>query len=165
MGIWEHARASAVAMLLLLLCLNEIAHVNSQRVPALFVFGDSLVEVGNNNFLNTIARANFFPYGIDFNGGATGRFSNGRSLVDFIGNFTHNCNLLLYKSLTKSGTKISETCRILVEKICNTFPSLTHEFHRRNAGRSFSSTFCRSLHDWIQNTQWRQLCIGCFRHS
>ncbi|XP_047172597.1 GDSL esterase/lipase At1g71250 [Vigna umbellata] len=85
MGEWKHARASAAAMLLLLLCLNEIAHVNSQRVPALFVFGDSLVEVGNNNFLNTIARANFFPYGIDFNGGATGRFSNGRSLVDFIG--------------------------------------------------------------------------------
>ncbi|WVZ02268.1 hypothetical protein V8G54_023074 [Vigna mungo] len=86
MGVWKHARASAAAaMLLLLLCLNEIAHVNSQRVPALFVFGDSLAEVGNNNFLNTFAKANFFPYGIDFNGGATGRFSNGRSLVDFIG--------------------------------------------------------------------------------
>ncbi|KAG2398280.1 GDSL esterase/lipase [Vigna angularis] len=31
MGEWKHARASAAAMLLLLLCLNEIAHVNSQR--------------------------------------------------------------------------------------------------------------------------------------
>jgi len=85
MGLWEHAKASVAAMLLLLLCLNEIAQVNSQRVPALFVFGDSLVEVGNNNFLNTLARANFYPYGIDFNQGATGRFSNGRSLIDFIG--------------------------------------------------------------------------------
>ncbi|QCD89030.1 zeta-carotene desaturase [Vigna unguiculata] len=84
MGVWEHATASAT-MLLLLLCLNEIAHVNSQRVPALFVFGDSLVEVGNNNFLNTMAKANFFPYGIDFPRAATGRFSNGRSLIDFFG--------------------------------------------------------------------------------
>ncbi|KAK7341053.1 hypothetical protein VNO80_23977 [Phaseolus coccineus] len=87
MGLWEHASESVAAMLLLLLCLNETAHVNSQRVPALFVFGDSLVEVGNNNFLNTLARANFFPYGIDFDRGATGRFSNGRSLIDFIGEF------------------------------------------------------------------------------
>jgi len=91
MGVWEHATASAT-MLLLLLCLNEIAHVNSQRVPALFVFGDSLVEVGNNNFLNTMAKANFFPYGIDFPRAATGRFSNGRSLIDFFGKSTHNCS-------------------------------------------------------------------------
>ncbi|CAJ1978268.1 unnamed protein product [Sphenostylis stenocarpa] len=88
MGVWEHASASsaAAAMLLMLLCLNEITEVISQRVPALFVFGDSLVEVGNNNFLNTVARANYFPYGIDFGRRATGRFSNGRSLIDFIGN-------------------------------------------------------------------------------
>ncbi|XP_057431867.1 GDSL esterase/lipase At1g71250-like [Lotus japonicus] len=85
-GRLEHV-STAGLVLVLLLCWNGITKVNSQsaRVPALFIFGDSLVDVGNNNFLNTMAKANFFPYGIDFNGGATGRFSNGRSLIDFIG--------------------------------------------------------------------------------
>ncbi|XP_054795347.1 GDSL esterase/lipase At1g71250-like [Prosopis cineraria] len=58
----------------------------TQRVPALFVFGDSLVDVGNNNLLNTLAKSNYFPYGIDFRGGPTGRFSNGFNIADFIGN-------------------------------------------------------------------------------
>ncbi|XP_039061217.1 GDSL esterase/lipase At1g71250-like [Hibiscus syriacus] len=52
---------------------------------ALFVFGDSLVDVGNNNFLNSIAKSNYFPYGIDFNMQPTGRFSNGKTFVDIIG--------------------------------------------------------------------------------
>ncbi|TKY68038.1 GDSL esterase/lipase [Spatholobus suberectus] len=83
-GVWEYV-GTATAMLVLLLCWDGIAEVKSQKVPALFVFGDSLVEVGNNNFLRTIARANYFPYGIDFSRGSTGRFSNGKSLIDFIG--------------------------------------------------------------------------------
>jgi len=92
--VWEHASASAsaAAMLLLLLCLNDTTQVNSQMATTFFDFGDSLVDVGNSNFLNTLARANFFPYGIDFNRGATGRFSNGRSFIDFIGKSTYNCS-------------------------------------------------------------------------
>ncbi|XAR61632.1 Triacylglycerol lipase [Bertholletia excelsa] len=55
-------------------------------VPAVFVFGDSIVDPGNNNNnLKTIARANHPPYGKDFMGGKpTGRFSNGRVPSDFI---------------------------------------------------------------------------------
>ncbi|GAA0165211.1 lipase [Lithospermum erythrorhizon] len=59
---------------------------NSQRqepqVPAFFIFGDSLVDNGNNNGILTLARANYGPYGIDFPQGATGRFTNGRTFVD-----------------------------------------------------------------------------------
>ncbi|KAF8692709.1 hypothetical protein HU200_039544 [Digitaria exilis] len=55
------------------------------KVSALIVFGDSTVDAGNNNFISTIAKANFPPYGIDFDGGvATGRFSNGRLVTDFV---------------------------------------------------------------------------------
>ncbi|XP_019084193.1 PREDICTED: GDSL esterase/lipase 7-like [Camelina sativa] len=50
--------------------------------PAFFVFGDSLVDSGNNNYIPTLARANYFPYGIDF-GFPTGRFCNGRTVVDY----------------------------------------------------------------------------------
>lgn len=74
-----------VLLILMLLCFNGVVEVNSQRVPALFVFGDSVVDVGNNNFLRTLARSNFYPYGIDYSKGNTGRFSNGKSLIDFIG--------------------------------------------------------------------------------
>ncbi|CAN4098013.1 unnamed protein product [Withania somnifera] len=53
-------------------------------VPAMFIFGDSLIDNGNNNNLASLAKANYFPYGIDFNGGPTGRFSNGLTMVDVI---------------------------------------------------------------------------------
>ncbi|XP_020208507.1 GDSL esterase/lipase At1g33811 [Cajanus cajan] len=53
-----------------------------QQVPCFFIFGDSLVDNGNNNGILTLARANYRPYGIDFPGGATGRFTNGRTYVD-----------------------------------------------------------------------------------
>ncbi|KAL6857138.1 hypothetical protein ACP4OV_018520 [Aristida adscensionis] len=52
------------------------------RVAALFVFGDSLMDAGNNNNLASFAKANYFPYGIDFAAGATGRFCNGYTVVD-----------------------------------------------------------------------------------
>ncbi|CAI9761549.1 unnamed protein product [Fraxinus pennsylvanica] len=59
--------------------------INSQSlVPALFIFGDSIVDVGNNNNLETIVKANFPPYGRDFvNRKPTGRFCNGKLASDF----------------------------------------------------------------------------------
>ncbi|KAL5702343.1 hypothetical protein ACHQM5_027572 [Ranunculus cassubicifolius] len=52
---------------------------------AFFVFGDSLVDNGNNNYLATTARADSYPYGIDFpTHRATGRFSNGYNIPDLI---------------------------------------------------------------------------------
>ncbi|KAL5776268.1 hypothetical protein ACOSP7_009194 [Xanthoceras sorbifolium] len=55
-----------------------------EMVPAMFIFGDSLIDNGNNNNLPSLAKANYLPYGIDFNGGPTGRFSNGLTMVDTI---------------------------------------------------------------------------------
>ncbi|MCL7028900.1 hypothetical protein MKW94_004478 [Papaver nudicaule] len=52
--------------------------------PALYVFGDSLVDSGNNNYLQTLAKVNYTPYGVDFRNGATGRFTNGKTAVDFL---------------------------------------------------------------------------------
>nr|GMD08302.1 GDSL esterase/lipase At5g45670-like [Ipomoea batatas] len=54
------------------------------QVPCYFIFGDSLVDNGNNNNIGSLARANYLPYGIDFPGGPTGRFSNGKTTVDVI---------------------------------------------------------------------------------
>lgn len=55
------------------------------QVPCYFIFGDSLVDNGNNNQLQSLARADYRPYGIDFPSGPTGRFSNGKTTVDVIG--------------------------------------------------------------------------------
>lgn len=55
------------------------------QVPAFFVFGDSLIDDGNNNYLNSYAKANFLPYGVDFDGGPSGRFCNGKTIIDFLG--------------------------------------------------------------------------------
>nr|XP_043608561.1 GDSL esterase/lipase At4g16230-like [Erigeron canadensis] len=49
-----------------------------------FVFGDSLVEVGNNNYIASLSKANYAPNGIDF-GMPTGRYTNGRTIVDILG--------------------------------------------------------------------------------
>ncbi|KAL1203696.1 GDSL esterase/lipase [Cardamine amara subsp. amara] len=55
------------------------------KFRALYVIGDSLVDPGNNNHLLTWIKANFPPYGSDFEGGkATGRFSNGKTIADYI---------------------------------------------------------------------------------
>ncbi|KAG6549622.1 hypothetical protein Mapa_008600 [Marchantia paleacea] len=58
-------------------------------VPALFSFGDSSSDVGNNNYLldpPALSRANFIPYGRAFFNpqNPTGRASDGRILIDFI---------------------------------------------------------------------------------
>ncbi|KAM0949779.1 putative triacylglycerol lipase [Dioscorea sansibarensis] len=60
--------------------------VRARVVPTVFIFGDSLVDVGNNDFLpNCTAKVNFHPYGVDFpNGTSTGRFTNGFNAADCI---------------------------------------------------------------------------------
>ncbi|KAF8691338.1 hypothetical protein HU200_040469 [Digitaria exilis] len=59
------------------------------KVPAVIVFGDSTVDTGNNNYISTLLKSDFSPYGRDLRvgpsgGQPTGRFSNGRLAVDFI---------------------------------------------------------------------------------
>lgn len=63
---------------------NEISKKNSS-VSAFFVFGDSTVDAGNNNYIQTISRSNFPPYGKDLPDHiATGRFTNGKLVTDFL---------------------------------------------------------------------------------
>ncbi|KAL4576682.1 hypothetical protein LXL04_012780 [Taraxacum kok-saghyz] len=70
-------------LLLTIFVLATISHKVNAR--AFFVFGDSLVDNGNNNYLVTTARADSPPYGIDYpTHRPTGRFSNGLNLPDLI---------------------------------------------------------------------------------
>ncbi|XP_022748815.1 GDSL esterase/lipase At4g16230-like [Durio zibethinus] len=57
---------------------------SAKNIPAIFIFGDSIVDVGNNNYINTIAKA-AFPNGIDFcRRCSSGRFTNGRTVIDIL---------------------------------------------------------------------------------
>ncbi|CAL5205610.1 unnamed protein product [Lathyrus oleraceus] len=55
-----------------------------KQIPAIYVFGDSLVDSGNNNYLPIKSNAKFLPYGIDFGAKPSGRYSNGKTLVDYL---------------------------------------------------------------------------------
>uniref|UniRef100_J3LRM3 Uncharacterized protein n=1 Tax=Oryza brachyantha TaxID=4533 RepID=J3LRM3_ORYBR len=54
-------------------------------VPGVMIFGDSVVDAGNNNRLPTLVRADFPPYGRDFPAthAPTGRFCNGKLATDY----------------------------------------------------------------------------------
>ncbi|KAI4981048.1 GDSL esterase/lipase At2g04570-like [Hordeum vulgare subsp. vulgare] len=79
-----------VALCLLVLVAKHAEARQPRLVPAIFVFGDSTVDVGNNNFLGTrkAGRANFPQYGVDFpTSKPTGRFSNGFNTADRLAQF------------------------------------------------------------------------------
>ncbi|KAK9269959.1 hypothetical protein L1049_025532 [Liquidambar formosana] len=83
----------------LLLCANLFTpsscngHASPGRLPenhqALFIFGDSLFDPGNNNYINCgiSNQANFTPYGETFFNYPTVRFCDGRLVPDFIAEF------------------------------------------------------------------------------
>ncbi|KAI4381887.1 hypothetical protein MLD38_007911 [Melastoma candidum] len=77
-------RSLALAVVLLLfLSVASAQDTSTTLVPAIFTFGDSAVDAGNNDYLPTIFKANYPPYGRDFiNHKATGRFCNGKLATD-----------------------------------------------------------------------------------
>ncbi|KAK9692019.1 hypothetical protein RND81_09G235600 [Saponaria officinalis] len=80
LGLWKWIN-------IILVMVNGFLYVKvtcDQQFTAMYVFGDSLVDNGNNNFINSYAKANFPPYGIDFYLGPTGRFTNGKTIIDYL---------------------------------------------------------------------------------
>jgi len=86
MDHWGRLVTSIVFILFAIPVLKTAAE--NGHIPALFSFGDSILDTGNNNNLATLSKCNYPPYGRDFYGGiATGRFCNGRNPSDLIGNY------------------------------------------------------------------------------
>ncbi|CAK7326426.1 unnamed protein product [Dovyalis caffra] len=80
----ESKSQKEIYVLLFSICDNA---KNTKLVPALYIFGDSTVDAGNNNNLSTKAKANSLPYGIDFNRTTNGRFTNGMIVPDYFARF------------------------------------------------------------------------------
>ncbi|KAL3011217.1 hypothetical protein AAZX31_07G187600 [Glycine max] len=85
----SHSFRSRVHLFVLfLLCFVVTIEANLKKVPAFYVFGDSTVDSGNNNFIDTAFRSDFPPYGRDFvNQAPTGRFTNGKLGTDFVASY------------------------------------------------------------------------------
>ncbi|KAK4275084.1 hypothetical protein QN277_018223 [Acacia crassicarpa] len=88
---WLPCWWNTVMRLVVVLCaLREARGVvklppNTTAPPAVIAFGDSILDTGNNNDIKTLVKANFPPYGKDFQGGIpTGRFCNGRVPSDLL---------------------------------------------------------------------------------
>ncbi|KAK6924106.1 GDSL lipase/esterase [Dillenia turbinata] len=74
-------------LVLFILCCISMSW-GEDELSGSFIFGDSLVDTGNNNYLNTLAKGDIKPNGIDFtaSGGVpTGRYTNGRTIGDIVG--------------------------------------------------------------------------------
>ncbi|GMP90489.1 hypothetical protein CsSME_00041595 [Camellia sinensis var. sinensis] len=79
----------------------------AEAARAFFVFGDSLVDNGNNNYLLTTARADSPPYGIDYpTHRPTGRFSNGLNIPDIISEQLGSESTLPYLNPELDGQKL-----------------------------------------------------------
>ncbi|KAI3684125.1 hypothetical protein L6452_33344 [Arctium lappa] len=89
------ASPMAVVAIVLVSCLLSSSIVtgcqltSQNKHAALFIFGDSLFDPGNNNYINTSTefQANFPPYGESYFDPPTGRFSDGRLIPDFIAEY------------------------------------------------------------------------------
>ena len=101
-----HLLSSFVATLVFMIAFAVVnAAVDSVKPGALgasYIFGDSLVGAGNNNFLPTLSKANIKPNGIDFKqsgGQPTGRYTNGRTIGDIIGMILINSKLFIFSCI------------------------------------------------------------------
>ncbi|KAH9784197.1 GDSL esterase/lipase [Citrus sinensis] len=91
----------------LVMALGALAPQAAEAARAFFVFGDSLVDNGNNNYLATTARADSPPYGIDYpTRRPTGRFSNGLNIPDFISQHIGSEPTLPYLSPELTGSRL-----------------------------------------------------------
>uniref|UniRef100_A0A5B7A5W5 Putative GDSL esterase/lipase APG n=1 Tax=Davidia involucrata TaxID=16924 RepID=A0A5B7A5W5_DAVIN len=83
MGIYCRVALAFIFALALAIGMNAQDSTSTTLVPAIVSFGDSAVDIGNNDYLHTIFKANYPPYGRDFvNQKATGRFCNGKLATD-----------------------------------------------------------------------------------
>ena len=80
----------ATTLILVCFCLISSSEVvqgqGTTQFPALIVLGDSTLDAGNNNNIDTLMKCNFPTYGRDFPSGIpTRRFSNGKITSYFLG--------------------------------------------------------------------------------
>ncbi|KAM0904240.1 hypothetical protein ACQ4PT_018124 [Festuca glaucescens] len=107
MTAYSQAVSTALVAVAVALLLAAAGAPTASAARAFFVFGDSLVDNGNNNYLMTTARADAPPYGIDYpTHTPTGRFSNGLNIPDIISEYLESPPALPYLSPYLRGDEL-----------------------------------------------------------
>ncbi|KAB1220263.1 GDSL esterase/lipase 5 [Morella rubra] len=85
----SHSDYFVICTAALVLAISCETCASTQPPASFFIFGDSTVDAGNNNYINTIPimKANYTPYGESYFERPTGRFSDGLVAVDFIAEY------------------------------------------------------------------------------
>ncbi|BAF19235.1 GDSL esterase/lipase At5g37690 [Oryza sativa Japonica Group] len=83
------AALAAVAVLVVAMVISGgggVAAAVTSKKPVIYIFGDSMSDVGNNNYLIlSLAKSDYPWYGVDYETGfPTGRFTNGRTIGDIM---------------------------------------------------------------------------------
>ncbi|CAL9080585.1 unnamed protein product [Musa acuminata var. zebrina] len=101
--------STLVTLVVILCCWNGGCQAQTE-VSAVYVFGDSLADVGNNNHLGlSLLKADFPHNGVDFPGHkATGRFSNGKNSADFLAEKLGRPSSPAYLSIPSSSNNTDE---------------------------------------------------------
>ncbi|CAH2049778.1 unnamed protein product [Thlaspi arvense] len=113
----------AVGFFLFNLGLFGVEGADDLGLGASFIFGDSLVDCGNNNYLPTLSRANIQPNGIDFKasgGNPTGRGGTGpATLCSSISGSKFHRKAILYgvNYASGGGGILNATGRIFVNRL------------------------------------------------
>lgn len=145
--IMNYYKAALVLFFVSLSYLTEAADDNG-GLGASFIFGDSLVDAGNNNYLPTLSKANMPPNGIDFkatNGNPTGRYTNGRTIGDLVGKL-----LNIKKTCYYSSFPFLYLINLL----------LFSRFRRRTGTTKLRGSLFGSKFHWKSYIIWCELCLG-----
>ncbi|XP_026436341.1 GDSL esterase/lipase At1g74460-like [Papaver somniferum] len=157
----ESMNMRMVKAVMIIVVLGVLSELGSCKVVQ-FIFGDSLSDVGNNRKLQkSLATANLPWYGIDFgNGMPNGRFCNGRTVADIIGDHIGlprppafldpalNEEMILENGVnfaSGGGGILNETGSYFIQKFClykqiELFKG-TQELIRRKIGAAKAATF------------------------
>lgn len=131
----------------------------NNTVSAIFVFGDSTSDPGNNNYVKTIFKGNFPPYGRDFvDQIPTGRFTNGRLSSDYISKGLHDYNVVriyVFSSLhpVKGSLQLLPKSRISMQIIKNVMMVKLSNFS------SYPSLIPCPVTDHCQSRYWIHICV------
>ena len=118
------------------------------RNPLFFVFGASMVDVGESTAMKPYSQGcNFPPYGLDYFPEPAGRWSNGRLIIDFIS------KLLLLHFLSSLHHSKHHSSMIHFYFISRLAFDPTHFFFVK---------FCHSLSKWLASNHRCQTKIDWF---
>ncbi|XP_051124058.1 GDSL esterase/lipase At1g29670-like [Andrographis paniculata] len=87
---------------------DALLPMDKSKIRGMFVFGSSVVDSGNNNFIpNLVNRVDYPPYGIDFPLGPNGRPCNGENMADILGKMLNLPNYIPpFNDPSTTGTRI-----------------------------------------------------------